>query len=172
MTLTDDQAVKRIALTILGVLLIGGGLWMAMSGDWIALPIAALAAAGLYLYAKRSAIRSVLKIDRAADSVTLTVDDRTGSQTWTWPLSDVQTAEVNTRGQQGTDSGIDRPDLVLKDGTRVPMRPYHSAGSQSWHAVAAIKLFLGQDLDDAPVGWIPPEQFDQLFGEEMARHYK
>jgi len=172
LTLIDDQADKRIALSILRVVLLGGGIWMTINGTWFALPIGALAAVGLYFYAKHSAIRSVFKIDRMANSVTLTVDDQNGSETWNWSLSDIRTAEVHTRGQHGTNSGIDRPDLVLVDGTRVPMRPYHSAGSQSWHAVAAIKLFLGQDLDDAPVGWIPPEQFDQLFAEEMARHYK
>ncbi|MAM61198.1 hypothetical protein [Maritimibacter sp. UBA3975] len=172
LVLTDTQADKRFALTAASVFLAGVALFMAWEGFWELLPIAAILIVAMYVYRKRSAMTSTLTLDRAADSVVLVVDDRNGRQTWDWNLSDIETAEISTVGATGTDTGTARPQFVLKDGTRVPMRPYHAAGGQSWHAVAAVKLFLGQDLDDAPVGWITPTEFDELFAEELKRHYK
>lgn len=47
------------------------------------------------------------------------------------------------------------PVFALRDGTRVPMRPCHSAGSRFWQAMEAIRKFLGDGTrDDFPVGWI------------------
>lgn len=172
LTLVDDQKDKKLGLTLAGVFVAGVCLFMAWEGfyEWL-LPGAVLIA-GLAVYWRRSKMRSELVFDREADRVTLTVESRKGTEDWTWKLSDVATAVVGTVGAQATDQGRDRPNLILTDGTHVPMRPYHAAGSQSWHAVAAVKLFLGQPLEDAPVGWLPPEAFDQYFGDEMARLYK
>lgn len=172
LVLTDDQADKRFALKAASVFLAGVAVFMAWQGFWEVLPIAALLIAGLVLYGKRSAMRSTLTFSRAKDEVELVVEDRAGTKSWTWKLGDVATAEISTLGEHGTDSGTARPNLVLRDGTRVPMRPYHAAGTQSWNAVAAVKLFLGQDLDDAPTGWLPPQEFDTFFATEMARHHK
>lgn len=172
LTLVDDQTDKKLGLTLASVLLAAGCAVMAWEGFYEPLLPGAVLIGAMAVYWTRTKMRSVLVLDRAADRVTLTVTDRKGVQDWEWRLSDVETAVVNTVGAQGTDSGIDRPHLRLTDGTYVPMRPYHAAGSQSWHAVAAVKLFLGQDLDDAPVGWLPPEAFDRHFAEEMARFHK
>ncbi|MGR3323637.1 MAG: hypothetical protein ACU0DK_17095 [Pseudooceanicola sp.] len=172
LVLVDDQADKRLALKIFGAFLLGGALFLTWEGMWEALPVALAGVVGLYLYAGRSRMQSTLAFDRVEDSVRLSVEDRNGAQSWTWKLGEIDTAQVHSRGRSGSDSGFERPDLLLKDGTRVPVRPYHSAGTQSWHVVAAVKLFLGQRLDDAPVGWLPPEEFDIHFGEEMARLYK
>ncbi|WP_407492575.1 hypothetical protein [Pseudooceanicola sp. MF1-13] len=176
LTLVDTQADKQLALRIVAIALVAIGLWMLWEGEWIILPVTLAGAAAVIYYAKRSKMQSLIVFDRPRNSVTLTVDDRKGRQTWDWALSDVETAELSRRYNDLSDTGPstanDRPDLVLKDGTRVPMRPYHAAGSQSWNAVAAVKLFLGQDLDDAPTGWIPPEEFDRLFSEELARHHR
>tara|TARA_R110002020_G_scaffold233050_18_gene444792 strand:- start:20 stop:574 length:555 start_codon:yes stop_codon:yes gene_type:complete len=173
LTLVDTQADKAAALYALAVLLGGFAVVMAWQGDWgLVAPPLVLGAAGLvYLHLTR--IRTVLRFDRAADTITLDVFKRRGTRHWDWRFSDLDTATLSTRLKQGTDSGIQRPVMVLKDGTQAPMRPYHAAGSQSWHAVAAVKLFLGQDIrDEAPTGWIPPEEFDRFFAEEMAMHYK
>ena len=172
LTLVDDQKDKKLGLTLAGVFVAGMSLFMAWEGFPELLLPGAVLIVGMVVYWKRSRMRSVLVFDRAADRVHLTVTDRKGAEEWEWRLSDVETAVIGTVGAHGTDSGIGRPHLLLKDGTYVPMRPYHAAGSQSWHAVAALKLFLGQKLEDAPVGWLPPDEFDRLFGDEMARLYK
>jgi hypothetical protein len=173
LTLTDTQADKAVALYGLALLLGGFAAMMAWQGDWglVAPPLVLAAAAVVYLHLTR--IRTVLRFDRAADTITLDVSGRRGTRHWDWRFSDLETATLSTRLQKGTNSGVKRPVMVLKDGTHAPMRPYHAAGTQSWHAVAAVKLFLGQDIvDDAPTGWIPPEEFDRFFAEEMRRHYK
>ena len=173
LVLVDDQADKRIALRIVGALVIAWALCMAWIGMWVALPLAALIVAGIVCYSRRSGLRSELTIDRSAKIVLLSVHDRDGQKTWDWPLSTVETAEVQTSGGRGGgDSGLHRPDLILTDRTRVPIRRYQAAGTQSWNAVAAIKLFLGQDLEDAPVGWLSPEEFDGSFKDELARQGK
>lgn len=169
--LVDDQSDKRLSVKIVAVLAGVFALYLAWEGFpegmfvWVAL------FAGMLLYLRRSAMTSSMVFDRVKDQVKLTVADREGTKTWEWALSDIAGAEINTRGQSGSDSGIDRPELILKDGTRAPMRPYHSAGSQSWHMVAAVTLFLDQPLKSAPVEWIPPEEFDTFFADEMARLY-
>ncbi len=172
LTLVDDQKDKKLGLTLAGIFVAGTCLFMAWEGFAEVLLPGALLIVAMAVYWRRSRMRSEMVFDRTADRVTLRVTDRKGSETWEWRLSDVETAVVGTVGAQGTDSGIDRPHLLLTDGTYVPMRPYHAAGSQSWHAVAAVKLFLGQKLEDAPVGWLPPEAFDKYFGDEMARLYQ
>ncbi|MEM0989318.1 MAG: hypothetical protein AAGK00_10590 [Pseudomonadota bacterium] len=173
LTLTDTQADKALAINALGLLLSGFALVMAWQGDWgLVAPLLTLSVgAQIYLYLTR--LRSVLQFDRAADKITLELVKRGKTEQWDWRYSDLKTAVLSTRGKHGADSGRQRPVMVLKDGTEVPMRPYHSAGTQSWHAVAAVKLFLGQSIaDEAPTGWLPPEEFDEYFADEMARLYK
>lgn len=173
LTLTDTQADKAIALYGLGLLLTGVAVVMGWQGDWgLVLPPLGIALAAL-IYLHLTRIRTILHFDKDADTITLDVIKRGGKQHWDWRLSDLETAALSTRGKQGTDSGVQRPVLLLKDGTHAPMRPYHAAGTQSWHAVAAVKLFLGQSIaDEAPTGWIPPEEFDRFFADEMSRLYK
>lgn len=140
-------------------------------GGLVAPPLAIAATAVIYLHMTR--IRTVLHFDKAADTITLDVMRRSGTERWDWRFSDLETAALSTRVKKGSDSGIQRPVLVLKDGTHAPMRPYHAAGTQSWHAVAAVKLFLAQSIaEDAPTGWLPPEEFDTFFADEMKRLYK
>ncbi|WP_050930547.1 hypothetical protein [Aestuariivita boseongensis] len=173
LTLTDTQADKAVAIYGLSVVLVGFAVAMAWQGDWglVAPPLVIVAVALGYL--KLSRMTTVLHFDRQADKITLDLMKRGGAEHWEWKFSDLETARLSTRGEHGTDSGIHRPVMVLKDGTEAPMRPYHAAGSQSWHAVAAVKLFLGQSIaDDAPTGWIPPQEFDSFFSEEMKRLYK
>ncbi|WP_288928428.1 hypothetical protein [uncultured Maritimibacter sp.] len=172
LVLYDDQRDKKVGLIAASVVLTGGALVMAWEGFWEPLAAVAALVVAAYIYWRRTRMTSTFTLDREADSVDLVVTDRTGTKNWHWPLSDVETAQISTVGAQGTDTGTARPNLILKDGTRVPMRPYHAAGGQNWHAVAAAKLFLGQDLDDAPVGWITPTAFDEFFAEELKRHYK
>ena len=146
---------------------------MAWQGDWglVAPPLVIVAVALVYLHVTR--IKTVLTFDKAADKITLEVVKRGATEHWDWRFSDLKTAVMSTRHKHGTDSGIDRPVMVWKDGTEAPMRPYHAAGTQSWHAVAAVKLFLGQSIaEDAPTGWIPPEEFDEFFDAEMKQLYK
>ena len=173
LTLTDTQADKALALYGLALVLVVFALVMAWQGDWglVAPPIAIAGAALAYLHLTR--IKTVLHFDKTADKISLEVNKRGGTEHWDWAFSDLDTAVVSTRFKQGSDSGVQRPVMVLKDGTEAPMRPYHAAGTQSWHAVAAVKLFLGQSIaDDAPTGWIPPEEFDTFFTDEMPRLYK
>ncbi|MEC7763830.1 MAG: hypothetical protein VX874_18145 [Pseudomonadota bacterium] len=172
LVLYDDQRDKKIGLIAASVLLAGGALVMVWQGFWEPLVVVAVLILGAYLYWQRSRMTATFTLDRSTDSVDLVVTDRTGTKDWHWALSDIETAQISTVGAHGTDTGTARPNLILKDGTRVPMRPYHAAGGQNWHAVAAVKLFLGQDLDDAPVGWITPTEFDEMFAEELKRHYK
>lgn len=117
----------------------------------------------------RKARRHSLLLNRADDKIRLTVKDQKGSRCWKWALSDLQSAEVNTRRRSGTELGSHRPDLILTDGGRIPIRAYHAAGMQSWHAVASVKLFLGQTIDNRPVGSLPPAGFDRYFHDEMAQ---
>lgn len=172
LTLVDTQQDKKLGLTLAGMFIAGASLVMAWEGFYEVLLPGAVLVVAMAVYWRLSKMRSVLVLDKAANTVTLTVESRKGSEDWTWKLSEVETAAIGTVGAQGTDSGRARPSLIMKDGTVVPMRPYHAAGGQSWQAVAAVRLFLGQRLDDAPVGWLPPEAFDRFFADEMARLYK
>jgi hypothetical protein len=172
LTLFDVQADKRFGIKAAAVFLGGVGLFMTWEGFWEILIVFVPLIVGLIVYGRLSAMQSEITFDRSADLVTLKVTDRRGTEDWTWALSDVETVEISTVGRTGTDRGRARPNLVLRDGTRVPMRPYLAAGGQSWNAVAAVKLFLGQPLEDAPVGWISPAEFDTYFSDEMARLYR
>ena len=176
LVLYDNQSDKVLAMALVcGGLVFVAGVF-AWNGSWIiALLTPAAIPCGL-LYAHMSRIDSTVTFDRAKDDIALSFRGRRGAETWNWKLSELKTAEVS---QEYSDSppreasrGSFRPDLILTDGTRIPMRPYHSAGTQSWEAVAGVKLFLGQKLDDAPVGWIPGEAFDRFFKDEMAELYK
>lgn len=173
MTLTDTQADKAFALYALAVGAVVFAAMMAWQGDWglVAPPLIVGAAGLVYLYLTRA--KTVLHFDKVSDKITLDLFKRGKHEHWEWRYSELETASLSTRHKHGTDSGIDRPVMILKDGTEVPMRPYHAAGGQSWHAVAAVKLFLGQSIaEDAPVGWITPSEFDTLFAEELKRLYK
>ena len=172
LVLQDEQSDKALALTLASALLVivaGVAAWNSM---WLLCLLALAGAAGAQFYGRKTKITSTLTFERSSDSITLTVENREGTETWEWPLSQLETAEVYIRHHDGNTSGTQRPDLVMTDGTHVPMRPYHAAGMQSWNAVAAVKLFLGQQLKDAPTGWLPPEEFDTLFADEMQRLYQ
>ena len=175
LVLFDNQSDKIIAMAMVCAALVFVAGVFAWNGSWIIALLAPAAIPCVLLYAQMSRIESTVTFDRSKDDIALSFTSRKGAETWNWKLSDLDTAEVS---QEFSDSpsrdamrGSFRPDLVLKDGTRIPMRPYHSAGTQSWEAVAGVKLFLGQRLDDAPVGWIPADEFDRFFKDEMARLY-
>ena len=86
--------------------------------------------------------------------------DRKGTHSWDWKLSDIAGAEVSEiYDPEDADavhrSSIKRPVFVLTDGTKVPMRPYHAAGGQSWRTIEAIRTFMGDpNRDDFPVGYL------------------
>ena len=174
LTLTDTQADKALAMYGIAVLLVGTAIVLAWQGDGWGMIWPFLIAAMLpVLYLHLTRIKTVLRLDKATNEITLDVKRRGRTEHWEWAFGDLETAVMTTRGKQGTDSGYHRPEMVLKDGTHAPMRPYHAAGTQSWHAVAAVKLFLGQSIaEGAPVGWIPPEEFDTYFEDEMNLFYK
>lgn len=172
LVLTDNQSDKVIGIGVLCVVFGASASLFAWEGFWIPASVLVALVPLALVYLKVTRMASTLTFDRSSDTIDLSVKSRKGSQTWDWTFSDLETAEISQTRREGVSDGVDRPQLVMKDGTRVPMRPYHSAGTQSWHAVAAVKLFLGQRLDDAPVGWIPPEAFDRHFKEEMAQLYK
>ncbi|MCG6884151.1 MAG: hypothetical protein LJE62_10405 [Silicimonas sp.] len=156
--MVDTQLDKQFALAALSFGLLLVAVFFLYEGDWqtALLPLALIGAVGWYHL--RSKMRSVLLFDRPANQVKLTVDDRNGHQEWNWVLSDVQSAEISEVRKSGETSGngIKQPVMVMKNGTRVPLRPYHSAGGMSFNAVAAIQLFLGQEITGAPVGWLNP----------------
>lgn len=159
----DDQRDKWIAVGLAAAGLAFLASQFAAGGDWIVSAILMLAVLGSGGYLWRTRMRSVLSLDKTTNRIELAVVDRHGTQTWDWMLSDVDTAELSRvrRPHDLTNDGIDQPVLVLKDGTRVPLRPYHSAGGASFDTVAAIQHFLGQDIVGAPVGWLNPYDGEQ-----------
>jgi len=169
LVLCDDQGDKALAMSLLSGALVLAAAWFAWEGLWVPAGVSLAAAPCSFLYLKLTRIRSTITLDRLKDAISLVVESRDGTETWDWRLSDLGTAQLNEHRRDNTSNGIFRPDLVLKDGKHVPMRPYFSAGSQSWNAVAAVKLFLGQKLEDTPVGWLPPEEFDRFFADEMKK---
>jgi len=157
LVLRDTQLDKKLGISVLVVFLFVIAFLFAEGGDWIEASIPVALAAGAVVYLKLTLQSAVVTFDRATDRVTLSVTGRKNSEEWDWKLSDLEGAEVSeTRGSgDSRGSGHKRPVIVLKDGTRVPIRPYHSAGAQSWNAIIAIRRFVGQEkTDDLPVGWI------------------
>lgn len=172
LVLLDNQSDKIAGVGLISVVLCVAVAVFAWNGFWIPAIVLPVIIPCAFLYVKMTRIESTVTFDRSGDSIELRVRSRKGSEVWHWKLSDLETAEVAETARKDTSSGNSRPDLVMKDGTRVPMRPYFAAGSQSWHAVAAVKLFLGQSLDQAPVGWLPPDEFDRFFKDEMERLHR
>ncbi len=157
LVLRDTQLDKKLGISALVVVLLVIAFSFAEGGDWIEASIPVALAAGAILYLKLTILSAVVTFDRATDRVTLSVTGRKGSEEWNWKLSDLEGAEVSaTRGSGDSHGGgRKRPVIVLKDGTRVPIRPYLSAGAQTWDAIIAIRRFIGQERrDDLPVGWI------------------
>ena len=158
LALVDAQFDKKLAIGLMSALLLFGALQLAIAGEWILALFPVAIVAGLVFYLKRSLLSSVVTFDKPADRITLIVTDRNGTQNWEWALSKVETAFVTD--VRAADSALggsrQRPNLRMKDGTEVPLRPYVSAGSQSIDAVAAIQHFLGQEITGAPAGWINP----------------
>lgn len=162
LTFVDDQRDKKIAIGLAAAGLLFLGVQFAAGGDWIVALVLILAIGGMGAYLRWSRMQSVLTFDKSANRVDLVVTDRHGRQTWDWALSDVKTAELSEIVRPGDmrDNGLKQPVLILTDGTRVPLRPYHSAGGASFGAVAAIQHFLGQPITGAPVGWLNPYDED------------
>lgn len=161
LVLVDRQLDKTIAIALASVVLLYFAYEFSVTGDWAIAAVPTLLAAAGWLYLRHTRMHAVFTFDRPADKVTLVVRSRRGREVWDWTLSDIKTAAVSTVRGSAHDlsdtagSTLDQPVFVLRDGSRVPMRPYHSAGSQSWEAVEAIRKFLGDDnRDDFPVGWI------------------
>lgn len=160
LVLKDTQLDKKLGISLLVAFLLFNAYLFAEGGDWIeALALGALALAAI-VYLKLTLLSAVITFDRIRDRVTMVVKKRNGSEQWDWKLSELEAAEVSEIRDSGVTrgNGRKRPVIVLKDGTRVPIRPYHSAGAQSWHAIMAIRRFIGQEkTDDLPVGWIPDD---------------
>lgn len=157
LVLKDNQLDKKLGIAALVVLLLFLAFVFAGEGAWIVASIPIALAAGALVYLKLSLLSAVIEFDRAADRVTLSVTGRNRNDRWDWKLGDLVGAEVSEfrRAGETRGDGGKRPVIVLKDGSRVPIRPYHSAGGQSWTAIMAIRRFIGQDkTDDLPVGWI------------------
>ncbi|MDH3668700.1 MAG: hypothetical protein OEN23_17380 [Paracoccaceae bacterium] len=157
LVLRDTQLDKKLGISVLAVFLLFVAFLFAEGGDWIEASIPVALAAIAIVYLKLTLLSAVVTFDRATDRVTLSVTGRKGSEEWNWKLSDLKGAEVSVIRGSGDSRGSGRkqPVIVLQDSTRVPIRPYHSAGAQSWNAVIAIRRFIGQEkMDDLPVGWI------------------
>ncbi len=161
LVLVDKQLDKILGIGAMSALLLFMAYQFASGGtrdDFLVALVPVAIVVGLLIYMKRTLLSSKLTLDRTSDAITLQVQDRKGHQFWEWKLSDLDTAELSElrRSGQTKGNGQKQPVMIMKDGTRVPMRPYHSAGGQSFNAVAAIQLFLGQDIKGAPVGWLNP----------------
>ncbi len=157
LVLKDNQLDKKLGISALAVFLLFVAFLFAGGGDWIVASIPIALAAGAIVYLKLTLQSALVEFDRTTDRVTLSVKGRKSSEEWHWKLSDLDGAEVSeTRGTGDSHGGgRKQPVIVLKDGTRVPIRPYYSAGAQSWNAIIAIRRFIGQEkTDDLPVGWI------------------
>ncbi len=159
LTIVDTQLDKKLGIAVASAFLLYLAYEFAISDGLIISVFFVLLVIVLLIYLKRTLMSSTLSFDHPKDEVVLVVKDRTSEQRWDWKLSDIETAELSEkrRADEMRGDGKKRPVLVLKDGTRVPIRPYHSAGGQSFDAVAAIQRFLGQEVTGAPVGWIPDE---------------
>ena len=163
LVLTDSQLDKKLGIGAMSALLLFMAYEFASGGTrddfLIALvPLALVAGMGVYLW--KTLLTSVFTFDRPSDSVTLVVKSRKGAETWNWKLSDIAATEVSEAPVRHAPGETLRnpnkqPVFVLKDGTKVPMRPYHSAGAQSWQTIEAIRKFMGDPRrDDFPTGWI------------------
>ena len=159
LVLIDKQLDKLLGIGAMSALLLFMAYEFASGGtsaDFLVALLPVTAVVGLLIYLKRTLLSSVLTFDKPSNSITLVVKDKKGEQNWKWTLSDLETAEISEirNHDESHHDGTKRPVLVMKDGTRVPMRPYHSTGTQSFDAVAAVQKFLGQEVTGAPVGWI------------------
>ncbi|MET1415878.1 hypothetical protein ABVF61_26645 [Roseibium sp. HPY-6] len=172
LTLSDNQKDKAAGIYLLSAVSFVGAAIFAYEGAWTFVFLFLLVIPIGLVYLKVSRIKSTIILDREADKIELTVSGGKHASCWNWKLSDLDTAVVSETKDSDISGGFKRPDMIMKDGTVVPMRPHHSAGTQSWHTVAAVKLFLNQPLNEAPAGWIPPSEFDTFFADEMARLYK
>lgn len=157
LVLVDNQLDKKVGVGLASAVLLFTAYQFASGGGWgfAGVLVAGVAAMVFYLWWTR--MTSVFTFDRPSDSVTLVTQTRKGRQEWDWRLSDIASARVSEvrSAESGDTSSIKRPVFVLKDGTKVPMRPYHSAGGQSWQAIEAIRKFIGDPKrDDFPVGYI------------------
>ncbi len=161
LVLVDKQLDKKLAIAAASAMLLYLAYEFSVTGDWIvaAIPVSIVVAMSIYLWF--SLVNSVFTFDKPKDKVTLVVRSRHGTREWQWKLSDIESTTVSTIRDVASDPSdtvrnpTKQPVFVMKDGTIVPMRPYHSAGSQSWKAIEAIRKFLGDDTrDDFPVGWI------------------
>jgi len=158
LVLVDGQLDKKLAIAAISAILLFLAYEFSVTGDWLVAAIPVLIAVILWLYVWFTLAHSEFTFDKTTDRVRLVVRSRGGTREWDWKLSDIKTTTVSTVSDSATDtvkSTTKLPVFVMKDGTRVPMRPYHSAGSQSWKAIEAIRKFLGDDnRDDFPVGWL------------------
>ena len=163
LVLKDSQLDKKLGIGIASAILLFMAYQFASGGtrdDFLIALVPLALVAGMAFYLWKTLLTSVFTFDKTTDSVTLVVTSRKGRETWDWKLSDIASTEVSeVRSTPDSQSAVQntnkQPVFVLKDGTKVPMRPYHSAGSQSWEAIEAIRKFMGDPRrDDFPVGWI------------------
>ena len=158
LVLKDTQLDKKIVISLLSAFLLLIAFAFADGGDWIEASIPAALAAGALVYLKLTLLTTVVTFDRARNRITMLVTGRKGREDKTWKLKDLVGAEVVGASRGGHGSGRGQPVMILKDGRRVPLRPYRSAGAQSWNVVVAIRRFIGQEkTDDLPIGWIPDD---------------
>ncbi len=162
LVLVDTQLDKKVGIGAASALLLFLAWQFASGGDYLPALFPVAIVAGMLVYLWRSRMRSELTFDKTTGRVDLVVEDRNGTNRWDWDLNEVETAELSEvrRADETRGNGLKRPVLVLKDGTRAPLRPDHSAGGMSFNAVAAIQHFLGREITDAPVGWLNPYEDD------------
>jgi hypothetical protein len=158
LVLVDSQLDKKLAIAAMSAILLYLAYEFSVTGDWIIAAIPVIIAAGLCTYLWFTLTTSVFTFSKSDNKVTLVVRGRRGTQHWDWKLSDIKTTTVSEVKEASSDaikSTTKLPVFVMNDGTTVPMRPYHSAGGQSWKAIEAIRKFIGDDnRDDFPVGYL------------------
>ena len=163
LVLTDSQLDKKLGIGVASAFLLFLSYQFAVGGtrdDFLIALVPVALVLGMWVYLWRTLLTSVFTFDRPTNSVTLVVTSRRGRETWVWKLSEITGTEVSEVPTTHDPHDLvqqtnKQPVFVLKDGTKVPMRPYHSAGGQSWQAIEAIRKFMGDPRrDDFPTGWI------------------
>lgn len=131
LVLKDSQLDKKLGIGIASAVLLFMAYQFASGGtrdDFLIALVPLALVAGMAFYLWKTMLTSVFTFDRTTDTVTLVVTNRKGRETWDWKLSDIASTEVSeVRSTSDPQSAVrntnKQPVFVLKDGTKVPMRP-------------------------------------------------